>query len=447
MGGIKVMPIKLKTTIPGPSSIALMKRREDAVARGPFHTTPLFAAKAHGPWIEDVDGNHVLDFASGIGVVNVGHSPELVTKAITDQASKFIHTSFNVVAYEGYVALCEALNKKMPGNFKKKSFLANSGAEAVENAIKIARTYTKREDIVCFEHGYHGRTYMAMTLTAKDKPYKAGFGPFNSNVYRAPFPYPYRWPSSSQPEKVSEECFSQFKDVVEKQTSANKVAAVIIEPVAGEGGFLPVPTAFAALLREYCTSKGIVLIFDEVQTGFGRTGTLFASEQMTVTPDLLVSAKGLGGGLPIAAVTGRAEIMDAPESGGIGGTFGGNPVACASALAVFKMFEDGNLIKNANSLAWTLNERLETFKNQFEIVGDVRGLGPMQAIELVKNKSSKEPNPDATKRVIKYAYENGLILMNAGTYGNVIRFLFPLSLNREELLEGLAVVENALKKE
>lgn len=440
------MPIQLKTAIPGPNSQLLMKRREEAVARGPFHTTPLFVKKAEGPWIEDVDGNRLLDFASGIGVVNVGHAPKEVVSAISEQASRFLHTSFNVVAYEGYVALCEKLNEKVPGKFKKKSFLANSGAEAVENAIKIARTYTKREDIICFEHGYHGRTYMAMSLTAKDKPYKAGFGPFNSNVYRAPFPYCYRWPNSSNPDKVSEECFVQFKQTIAEHTSAQKVAAVIIEPVAGEGGFVPVPSQFAELLRDYCSKNGIVLIFDEVQTGFGRTGTLFASEQLNVAPDLLVSAKGLGAGLPIAAVTGKAEVMDAPEIGGIGGTFGGNPVACAAALAVFKLFEDGNLIKNANQLAWTLNERLETFKAQFEIVGDVRGLGPMQAMELVKDKKSKEPNSEATKRVIKYAYENGLILMNAGTYGNAIRFLFPLCMKKEELLEGLAIVESALKK-
>ena len=436
--------IEIKSKIPGPKSVSLMERRNVAVARGPFHTTPIFAAKAHGVWITDVDGNTLLDFSSGIGVVNVGHTPTGVVDSAKQQLDLFLHTSFNVVAYENYISVCEKLNAAMPGNFSKKSFLVNSGAEAVENAIKIARASTHKQAVICFQHAYHGRTYMAMSLTAKAKPYKYGFAPFNSEVYRTAFPYPYRWPTSSQPEQVSLECFEQFKTLVNSEIGVSQIAAVIIEPVLGEGGFVPAPQKFLKLLRDFCTENQIVLIFDEVQCGFGRTGTLFASEQLGVIPDLLVSAKGIAAGLPLSAVTGRAEIMDAPTEGAIGGTYCGNPVACAAALAVFEEWEKGEIRKNTEMISRVLGEQLDHWLKSFPIVGDVRGLGPMKAIELVKNRENKEPFPEATKELIKFAYERGLILMNAGTFGNVIRFLPPLCIEEAELKEGLKIVEQGL---
>jgi 4-aminobutyrate aminotransferase/(S)-3-amino-2-methylpropionate transaminase len=436
--------IEIKTKIPGPKSIALMERRKNAVARGPFHTTPIFASKAQGAWITDVDENKLLDFSSGIGVVNVGHSPKKVVEAATNQLNHFIHTSFNVVAYENYISVCEKLNSAMPGKFTKKSFLANSGAEAVENAIKISRAFTGKQAIICFQHAYHGRTYMAMSLTAKAKPYKYGFAPFNSEVYRCPFPYPYRWPTTSQPDQVAKECFKEFKTLVQSEVGTTQVAAVIIEPVLGEGGFVPAPKKFLSLLREFCTENQIILIFDEVQCGFGRTGTLFACEQLGVTPDLLVSAKGIAAGLPLSAVTGKAEIMDGPSEGGIGGTFCGNPVACAAALAVFEEWEKGTLTRNILSLEKKLVEYTEEWFKNFNIVGDVRGLGPMRAIELVKNRETKEPNPEATKELVKLCYEKGLILMTAGTFGNVIRFLPPLCTTETELEQGLNIIQSCL---
>jgi len=438
--------IELKTQIPGPKSLALMERRKKAVARGPFHTTPIFAEKAEGSWITDVDGNKLLDFSSGIGVVNVGHSPQNVVKAAKNQLDKFIHTSFNVVAYENYISVCEKLNSATPGTFSKKSFLVNSGAEAVENAVKIARAYTGRQAVVCFQHAYHGRTYMAMSLTAKAKPYKYGFAPFNSEVYRSPFPYPYRWPTTSQPDKVAEECFLEFKNLVNSEIGVSQVAAVIIEPVLGEGGFVPAPKNFLSLLRNFCDENKIVLIFDEVQCGFGRTGTLFACEQMGVTPDLLVSAKGIAAGLPLSAVTGKSEIMDAPPEGGIGGTYCGNPVACSAALAVFDEWEKGTIQKNTQSIKRILQEKTESWFKNFPIVGDVRGLGPMRAIELVKDRNTKEPYPEAVKKIIKSAYEKGLILMSAGTFSNVIRFLPPLCTTEKDILIGLEIVEKAISE-
>jgi 4-aminobutyrate aminotransferase/(S)-3-amino-2-methylpropionate transaminase len=439
------MPIHLKTAIPGPKSVALMAERRKHVARGPFHTTPVFLASAKGALIEDVDGNTFIDFASGIGVVNVGHAPDPVVAAIHDASRKVLHSGFNVTLYEGYVQLAEALNQAVPGDFPKKTLLINSGAEAVENAVKIARAFTKRQAVVCFEHGFHGRTYMAMTLTSKAKPYKVDFGPFNPEVYRVPFPYVYRWPGAHDPAQVSEECFKRFREVVESQIGADHVAAVMLEPVLGEGGFVPAPREFLLQLREFCTKHGIVLIADEIQSGFGRTGTLFALEQLGITPDLTTLAKGLGAGLPIAAVTGRAEIMDAPIEGGVGGTYGGNPVACASALAVIELFQKGDLLDRSKKLGEKLRLRLERWQQQFPIIGDVRGLGAMRAIEFVKDRKSKEPHRDAAAALIRYAYEHGVIALTAGTYGNVLRLLMPLVIEDADLEEGLQVLENGIR--
>lgn len=438
--------ISLKTEIPGPKSRALMERRKQAVARGPFHATPIFASKGEGAWVEDVDGNRFLDFAAGIGVVNVGHAAPQVVSAVQEQAALLTHSSFNVLPYAGYVSLCEKLNAAMPGNFSKKTFLANSGAEAVENAIKIARAYTGRQAIVCFDHAFHGRTYMAMSLTAKAKPYRYGFAPFNSEVYRAPYPYAYRWQGGGTEAEIAKQCFAEFAELVNTQITPGQVAAVILEPVLGEGGFVPAPKEFLRSLRDFCTEHKIVLIADEIQTGFGRTGSLFASEQLGFTPDLITSAKGLGGGFPISAVTGRAEIMDAPIEGSIGGTFGGNPVACAAALAVFDIFQDPAFLKHAAKLGDHLKKRLLDWKERYKVVGDVRGLGPMLALEFVKNRETKEPHADLPKQIAKHAYENGVILMTAGTFSNVIRFLPPLCLETKELDEGLDVIEAGLKK-
>lgn len=437
------MPVKLKTQIPGPESQKWMARRQAAVARGPFHVTPLFVRKAHGALLEDVDGNQLIDFAAGIGVVNVGHTPERVTKAIHAQVDQLIHASINVTAYPLYVELCEKLNEKTPGTFKKKTFLANSGAEAVENAIKIARAYTGRTGVVCFEHAFHGRTYMAMALTYKDKPYKAGFGPFASEVVRAPFPYTYRWSDKTQSEEVvSHEAFAKFVEVAD----ANKPAAVIIEPVQGEGGFLPVPREFARLVREYCTQNNVVLIADEIQTGFGRTGTLYASEQLGIVPDLITSAKGLGAGMPISAVTGRAEIMDAPSEGGIGGTYCGNPVACAAALAVFEEFEKHDMAATAQKLGSTLRERLNNWKEKYNCIGEVRGVGPMLALEFVKDRATKEAYPEGAKALVKFCYERGLVIMTAGSLGNVVRLLMPLVIDSADLEEGLQILESGIRE-
>src|SRR5688572_14815399 len=433
------MTIQLKTKVPGPKSLALMKGRQAAVARGPFHVTPIFIAKAEGATIEDVDGNRFIDFAAGIGVANVGHCNAEIVRAIQDQTTNFLHAAFNVTPYENYIRLCEKLNAAF-GRGPAKSFLANSGAEAVENAIKIARVATGRQAVICFDHAFHGRTYMAMTLTAKFKPYKYGFAPFNAEVYRAPFPYTYRWPTPA----VAEECFQEFLNVAQSQLSPTQIAAVIFEPVLGEGGFIPMLPEFLKKVRAFCDEHKIVLIADEIQTGFGRTGTFFACEQLGVAPDLLITAKSLGGGLPISAVTGRAEIMDAPIEGAIGGTFGGNPLACVAALAVFDILERGDLLTNAKAIARTLQERLSAWKMKHDAIGDIRGLGPMQAIELVKSRKTKEPHPDAAKALVRYAYEHGVICMTAGTYSNVVRLLMPLTISSEELNEGLEVIERGL---
>jgi 4-aminobutyrate aminotransferase / (S)-3-amino-2-methylpropionate transaminase / 5-aminovalerate transaminase len=434
-----------KTELPGPKSIALMERRRKAIARGPFHVTPVFSARAKGALIEDVDGNQFIDFAGGIGVANVGHCSIEVLAAVQDQLERFHHVGFNVTPYEGYVQLAEKLNEITPGAHAKKTFLANSGAEAVENAIKIARAYTGRQAVICFEHAFHGRTYMAMSLTAKAR-FKQGFAPFNPEVYRVPFPYVYRWPGSPSVEVVARECFRQFSELATTQLSPGDIAAVIIEPVLGEGGFVPAPREFLKALSDFCANNGILLIADEIQTGFGRTGTLFASEKLGLVPDIITMAKGLGGGFPLSAVTGRAEIMDAAVEGSIGGTYGGSPVACAAALAVIDKFLHTDLLARAEGLGEVLLGRMKKWQRSHDFIGDVRGLGPMLAMEFVKNRETREPDADRTKALISYAYQHGVILMSAGTFANVVRFLMPLIISPEDLEEGLAVIEQGLEK-
>lgn len=435
--------IQIRTELPGPRSRVLMEARRKAVARGPFHATPIFVARAHGAMVEDVDGNRLVDLASGIAVNNLGHTPDAVVAAVKAQAAALLHASFNVLPYEGYVALAARLNALVPGPFPKKTFLANSGAEAVENAVKIARAYTKRPAVLAFDHAFHGRTLMAMTLTAKATPYRHGFGPFAPEVYRTPFPYAYRGEDN-----VAEACLRAVRAIVKDQIGVDQLAAMVVEPVLGEGGVVPAPPVFLRGLRALCDAHRIVLVFDEIQTGFGRTGTLFACEQLGVVPDLMTIAKALGSGLPIAAVTGRAEIMDAPLEGGIGGTFGGNPVACAAALAVLDAFEadGGAILARARAIGEALATRLDRWKERHPCIGDVRGLGPMRGVEIVKDRATREPDKAAAAAIARRCYEKGVVVLTGGTYGNVIRLLPPLVIEDGVLTEALSAMEAAFSE-
>jgi 4-aminobutyrate aminotransferase/(S)-3-amino-2-methylpropionate transaminase len=421
-----------------------MLRREKAVVRAAYHATPIFVAKAEGAVIEDVDGNRLLDFAGGIGCLNTGHRAPTVVEAVRRQLDQFLHTSFNVLPYESYVAVCERLNALTPGKFRKKTLLVNTGAEATENAIKIARSYTKRPAVISFEDAFHGRTYMAMAMTSKTHPYKAGFEPFPTEVYRVPYAYCYRCSYSKTYPSCEVFCARHIEDTFKRVVAAETVAAVIVEPVLGEGGFVTPPTEFFPILTEICRKYNILVIADEVQTGFCRTGALFACERLGLEPDLITMAKSLTGGLPMAAVTGRAEIMDTPASGQLGGTFSGNPASCAAALAVLDTIEKDNLNARANALGERFRKRATKWQEQWELVGDIRGLGAMQAMELVRSKATREPADEETKQAAQYCYEHGLVLITAGSYGNVIRLLMPLVVTDAQMDEALNVLEGAL---
>jgi 4-aminobutyrate aminotransferase / (S)-3-amino-2-methylpropionate transaminase / 5-aminovalerate transaminase len=436
--------IQLRTPIPGPRSQALMKRRDSAVAVGAYHATPVFVDSAEGAVVEDVDGNRLIDFAGGIGCLNTGHRAPAVVAAVRRQLDRFLHTSFNVLPYESYVAVCEKLNALVPGKGPKKTILVNTGAEAVENAIKIARFYTKRAAIICFEDAFHGRTYMAMAATSKTHPYKAGFEPFPSDVYRIPYAYCYRCSYSLRYPSCNVHCARNIEDTFKRVVAAETVAAVIVEPILGEGGFVTPPAEFYPTLGEICRKHGILLIADEVQTGFARTGAMFACERLGLEPDLVTMAKSLTGGLPMAAVTGRADIMDAPGVGQLGGTFAGNPAACEAALAVLEIIERENLCARANALGERFRKRAAKWQSQWELVGEVRGLGAMQALELVRSKSSRQPADEETKQVSQYCYEHGLVTITAGSYSNVIRLLMPLVLTDAQMDEALDVLQAAL---
>jgi 4-aminobutyrate aminotransferase/(S)-3-amino-2-methylpropionate transaminase len=436
--------IRLTTKIPGPNSQALSERRAQAVPRGLSHGTPIYVAKAEDAWLEDVDGNRYIDFAGGIGCANAGHRQAAVVDAIRGQLDKFLHMCVQVTPYEGYIRLAERMNEVTPGKFPKKTLFVNSGAEAVENAVKIARAYTKRSAIIAFEDAFHGRTMMTLALTSKTHPYKAGFAPFPGEVYRVPFAYCYRCSYNLKYPSCDLYCARHLEDTFKRVVANEEVAAVIAEPVLGEGGFIAPPPDYFKVLIELCHKHGILFIADEVQSGFGRTGALFASERYGIEPDLLVTAKSLGGGLPLAAVTGRAEIMDAPAPGGLGGTFAGNPLSCSAALAVLELFETENLLTRANELGDRFQRRAREWQRRWPIVGDVRGLGGMQAIELVKSKETKIPATDETKQITQYCYEHGLITITAGSYSNVIRVLVPLVATNEQMDEGLDVLESAL---
>ena len=432
--------IQIRTEIPGPKSRALMARREAAIPRGPYHATPLFAAKAEGAVIEDVDGNRFIDFAGGIGCLNMGHRAPRVVAAIREQLEKYLHLCFSVTPYESYIAVAEKLNALAPGKFAKKTFIINTGAEAVENAIKIARAYTKRPAVICFEDAFHGRTLLTMSLTSKTHPYKAGFAPFASDIYRIPFAYAYRGEKGATAETFAHHLENAFKRIVAPES----VAAVIAEPVLGEGGFVVPPRDYFRILQDICRKHGIVFIADEVQSGIGRTGKWFASEHFGIEPDLITTAKSLGGGLPIAAVTGRAEIMDAPGVGGLGSTFAGNPLSCVAALAAIETIEKEGLLARSTAIGKRFEERARGWQKKWPLVGDVRGLGAMCAIELVRNPDTREPADTETKEVARYCYEHGLITITAGTYDNIMRILVPLAVSDEQFDEGLGVLEAAL---
>ena len=437
--------IQLKTQIPGPKSTALGERRNAAIPRGLSQGTPIYVAKADGAVLEDVDGNRYIDFAGGIGCLNTGHRAPGVIRAIERQLEKFLHVCVQVTGYESYVRLAERLNELTPGNFAKKTLFVNTGAEAVENAVKIARAATGRPGIIAFEDAFHGRTMMALSLTSKTHPYKAGFQPFPGEVYRIPYAYCYRCSYSLKYPSCDLYCARHLEDTFKRVVASEGVAAVIAEPVLGEGGFVAPPLEYFRTLIDICHKHGVLFIADEVQSGLGRTGALFASERYGIEPDIVVTAKSIGGGLPLAAITGRAEIMDAPGSGGLGGTFAGNPAACEAALAVLDMFENQDLYTRANELGDRFQKRAREWQKRWPMVGDVRGLGAMQAIELVQSQKTREPAAQETKQITQYCYEHGLITISAGSYGNVIRLLMPLVITDEQLEEGLKVLEGALK--
>ncbi|WP_454167316.1 4-aminobutyrate--2-oxoglutarate transaminase [Microbacterium lacticum] len=427
----------LVTAIPGPRSQELLARKASAVAAGVGHTVPIAAVAAGGGVVVDADGNSLIDLGSGIAVTSVGNAHPAVVAAVQNAVAQMTHTCFMISPYESYVAVAERLNRLTPGDHAKKSALFNSGAEAVENAVKIARRFTGRQAVVAFDHAYHGRTNLTMALTAKSMPYKSGFGPFASEVYRAPASYPFRDGLSGA------EAAAKAISLIEKQIGADNLAAVIIEPIQGEGGFIVPADGFLPAVVDWCRANGVVFIADEVQTGFARTGAMFASELFGIVPDLITTAKGIAGGMPLAAVTGRAEIMDATHAGGLGGTYGGNPVACAAAVASIDAFENDGLVGRATEIGEVLRARLDALQAADPRIGDVRGRGAMIAAEFV-DPVTGAPDAALTSAVAKAAIAEGVIVLTCGTYGNVIRFLPPLSISDELLGEGLDVVAAAL---
>ncbi|WP_438485618.1 4-aminobutyrate--2-oxoglutarate transaminase [Streptomyces sp. S186] len=431
---------RVVTAIPGPKSQELWARKQETVAAGVGAVLPVFVKRAGGGVLEDVDGNSLIDFGSGIAVTSVGNSAEAVVRRATAQLADFTHTCAMVTPYEPYIEVCEQLAELTPGDHAKKSALFNSGAEAVENAVKIARAYTKRQAVVVFDHGYHGRTNLTMALTAKNMPYKHGFGPFAPEVYRVPLAYPFRWLTG--PENCAQEAADQVITQITKQIGAENVAAIIIEPVLGEGGFIEPAKGFLPAIADFAKENGIVFVADEIQSGFCRTGQWFACEDEGVVPDLITTAKGIAGGLPLAAVTGRAEIMDAAHAGGLGGTYGGNPVACAAALGSIETMRELDLNARAKRIEEVMKGRLSALQEKYDIIGEVRGRGAMIAIELVKS-GSKDPNPEVTAALAKACHQEGLLVLTTGTFGNVLRFLPPLVIGEDLLNEGLDILESA----
>jgi len=439
--------IHLQTEIPGPNSRALLARRARAVPRGVPAVTPIAVVHAEGAVLTDADGNRLIDFGGGIGVVNTGHRHPGVVQAVREQLDRFAHVCFPVSTYEPYVELAERLNRVTPGSHEKRTFFVNSGAEAVENAVKVARFFTGRQGVICFEHGFHGRTNLAMALTSKVMPYKKGFGPFAPEVYRIPFPYCYRCERADG--RTGGQCCMASRDRLEQMFASlvdpGSVAAIIMELELGEGGFVPAPREYVDELVKFARDHGILFIADEIQTGFGRTGKLFASEHFGLVPDIIITAKSLGGGLPLAAVTGRADVLDAPHVGGLGGTYGGNPLACAAALAVLEAMEKERIPARAQRTGDRIKARFREWADQYPCIGDVRGLGAMVAMELVTDRDTRTPDKGVTGRILAGALARGLVLLSAGTYGNVIRVLAPLTAEDSVIEEGLAVFGAALE--
>jgi len=432
---------RLVTAIPGPKSLEALQRRSEATSGGLGMAIPVVIERASDAILLDIDGNQIIDLGSGIGVTNVGNAAQRVVDRVIDQVQAFTHTCFTVAPYMGYIEVCEKLNAMTPGTFKKKSLLVNSGAEAVENAVKIARHYTKRQAIVVFEHSYHGRTNLTMALTAKNMPYKEGFGPFAPEIYRVPMPYSFHWVGNQA--TITEDAIEMITHKIEKEIGAHNVAAILIEPIQGEGGFIVPPTGFLPALSKYATDNGIIFIADEVQTGFARTGNMFAVEHENVLPDMVVTAKGIAGGLPLAGVTARAEIMDSVHVSGLGGTYGGNPIACAAALGALETIEAENLVARANHVGQILGDALRALQAKYPVIGEVRGRGAMQAIELIEP-GTKVPNTAAMNAVVKYCQSKGVLILTAGTYSNVVRFLPPIVITDELLKDALSVLDEAL---
>jgi len=430
----------LATEIPGPKSIEFIARRKEAVSAGLGIAIPVMIERGEGAILQDVDGNRIIDLGAGIGVVNVGNAAPRVVARVIEAVQAFTHTNFTTAPYLGYVEVCEALNRVTPGTHKKKSILQNSGAEAVENAIKIARHATKRPAIIVFEHAYHGRTNLTMALTAKNLPYKDGFGPFANEIYRVPMPYSFHYEGNK--ETMAQDFLDLVISKIEKEVGVHNVAAILIEPIQGEGGFIIPPKGFMPGLAKYATENGIVFIADEVQTGFARTGNMFACEDEGIVPDMIITAKGIAGGLPLAAVTARAEIMDSSHVGGLGGTYGGNPIACAAAMGAIETIEEEKLVERARHIGKILHDSLTALATKYPIIGEVRGRGAMQAIELV-HPGTTDPNPAAMAAIIKYCQSKGVLILTAGTYGNVIRFLPPIVISDELLKDALSVFEEA----
>lgn len=431
---------RLVTAIPGPISQRLLARRNAAVARGVGMALPVFIKQAGGGILVDVDGNSLIDFASGFAVASVGNSAPAVVDAVSEQLNRFTHTCFSVTPYEGYVEVCEALNAITPGGAEKRSILLNSGAEAVENAVKIARAYTQRDAIVVLDHAFHGRTNLTMAMTATSTPYKVGFGPFAPEVHRVPMAYPFRWPTG--PQRCAEEAAAAAIDVISRQVGVKRTAAIVFEPIQGQGGYIVPAPGFFSRLADFCRSHGILVVADEIQTGFCRTGDWFASEHEGIEPDLIITAKGIAGGLPLAAVTGRAEVMDAAAPGGLGGTYAGNPLSCAAALGAIHTMKEQDLVTAARRIGTTLSGRLRALAERHEVIGEVRGRGAMVAIELVQP-GTKKPNPETTSAIAKACHREGLVLLTVGSYANVLGFLPPLVIGERLLDEGITIVENS----
>ena len=437
--------ITLNTAIPGPKSQSLLDRRKRVVPRGISNGCTAFVKQANGSLVEDMDGNKFIDFAGAIGTVNVGHSHPQVVEALQKQLENFIHTGFNVMMYESYIELAEKLTELAPGNFLKQAAFFNSGAEAVENAVKIARKYTKRQGVISFTRGFHGRTLMTMTMTSKVKPYKYEFGPFAPEVYKAPYPYEYRRPKEMKEQQYNEFIIEQFEQFLVTEVSPQTVAAVVMEPVQGEGGFIIPNKAFVQRVYEICKENGIVFVADEIQTGFARTGKYFAIEHFDIAPDLITISKSMGAGVPISGVIGRKEIMDVSEPGELGGTYSGSPLGCRAALEVLDIIEKENLNNRAKGLGKEVLNKFEYLSNRFEQVDGIRGLGAMCALEIVTDKHTKKPDKEMTQKIVKEAINRGLLLLSAGIFGNVIRILMPLTITDEQLEEGLAILEESIE--